>query len=69
MRSDGTDPLTKEEAEAAANPNRFIEAIKLYRDRTQCGLRQAKEAVERVRFARGVESRSCCPTCNGKGYV
>jgi ribosomal protein L7/L12 len=35
--------------QAAAAAGNLIHAIKLYRERTGCGLKEAKDAVERIR--------------------
>jgi ribosomal protein L7/L12 len=41
---------------------RKIEAIKLYRQATGVGLKEAKEAVEAIARLRGIESKSGCLT-------
>lgn len=49
-------PLNKEEIDAATDKkvNRYIAAIKMYRARTFCGLKEAKDAVDKVREMNGM---------------
>ncbi|HVF43893.1 MAG TPA: hypothetical protein VM936_12810 [Pyrinomonadaceae bacterium] len=43
------DALLEEEVRRLVAAGSLINAIKLYRDRTGCGLKEAKDAVERIR--------------------
>ena len=46
--------LTRQEFTVASYADGKIPAIKLYRERTRCGLREAKEAVERAQEKGGL---------------
>jgi hypothetical protein len=43
------DATFEEEVRRIADSGNLIHAIKLYRERTGCGLKEAKDAVERIR--------------------
>lgn len=58
--------LTEEEI-AELSKNRLIPTIKMVRERTDCGLIQAKEAVERVGTRLKMFTEGTCPTCLGTG--
>jgi ribosomal protein L7/L12 len=46
---DEPDALLEEEVRRLAASGNLINAIKLYRERKGCGLKEAKDAVERIR--------------------
>jgi ribosomal protein L7/L12 len=52
---------------AEIQKQRIIPAIKMLRERTGCGLIQAKEAVERTGARLEMFTEGVCPTCHGTG--
>lgn len=49
------DPETMREVVALAQAGKVIEAIKLYRQMTNCGLAEAKTAVDNIRAGRPIQ--------------
>jgi ribosomal protein L7/L12 len=47
-------PLSERVKELAADPQRKIEAIKVYREETGAGLKDAKDAIEKWRQEKGL---------------
>ncbi len=56
VRSDDSDPT--DQIVSLLGRGEKIEAVKLYRDRSGCGLKEAKEAVERIGKQNGFPSSS-----------
>lgn len=56
-----------EEEVAEVAKRHVIPTIKMLRERTGCGLMQAKEAVERVGARLKMFTEGTCPTCHGTG--
>ena len=48
LRSGALDVATLEEIKGLIREEQLISAIKIYRERTNCGLREAKEACEAI---------------------
>lgn len=69
MKHDGTDEFTDDERDLIAS-RKLIDAIRSYRNRTQCSLLSAKHAVDSILENVPLDSVwRPCPHCDGKGGI